>query len=127
MAFLGAFGVALGRWAPGPWAGVLASTLTSLVELDLVLPSFDGPVRFGRGLHWLLPWHQPCVSGEPPGPLAGFPPATAHLVELVGLAARASPVDLASRAVGVRRLVATGTAACLAAGAAPPECSMRTR
>ncbi len=117
VAFLGALGVALGRWAPGPWAGLFVAAVVALVEIDVVVPSFDGPVRLGRALDWLLPWHQPFVSGELPGPLPGFPPESAHLVELVGLAALASLAAVASRAMGVRRLVATGTAACLAAGA----------
>ncbi|MDA8317122.1 MAG: hypothetical protein M0010_18425 [Actinomycetota bacterium] len=117
VALLGALGVALGRWAPGPWAGLFAATLIALVEVDVVVPSFDGPVRLGRALDWVLPWHQPFVSGEFPGPIASFPPATAHLVELVGLAALTSLAALASRAMGVRRLFATATAACLAAGA----------
>ena len=118
VAFLGALGVALGRWAPrAVGGGLFVAAVVALVEIDVVVPSFDGPVRLGRALDWLLPWHQPFVSGELPGPLPGFPPASSHLVELVGLAALASLAAVASRAMGVRRLVATGTAACLAAGA----------
>jgi len=117
VALLGAVGVALGRWAPQAWAGLLVAVVVGLVEVDLVVPSFDGPLRLGRGVEWLLPWHQPYVSGELPGPLPGLPPASAHLLELVGLGMLLAGGALTSRRWRGRRLVAGGIVACLVAAA----------
>lgn len=117
VAFLGALGVALGRWAPQAWAGLAAAAVVGLVELDLVVPSFDAPLRLGRAIDWLLPWHQPYVSGELPGPLPGLPPAGAHLVELVGLGVLVGLGALLRSKPRGRSLFAAGTAACLVAAA----------
>ncbi|MHB8296017.1 MAG: hypothetical protein ACYDH5_15650 [Acidimicrobiales bacterium] len=117
VAFLGALGVALGRWAPQAWAGLLAAVVVGLLEVDLVVPSFDAPLRLGQGVAWLAPWHQALVSGELPGPLPGLPPAGAHVVELVGVALLLAAGALLSRQWRGRRVVAGGIAACLVAAA----------
>jgi hypothetical protein len=114
---LGALGVLLGRWAPQAWVGLLAAAVVGLLEVDLVVESFDAPLRLGNAVAWLAPWHQPWVSGELPGPLPGFPPAGAHLVELVGLGILVAGGALTSKQWRGRRLVARGIAACLVAAA----------
>lgn len=117
VALLGALGVLLGRWAPQAWSGLLVAAVVGLLEVDLVVASIDAPLRLGSGVAWLAPWHQASVSGELPGPVPGFPPAGAHLVELVGLGILVAGGALLSRHWRGRRLVAGGIAACLVAAA----------
>ncbi|MHB8246124.1 MAG: hypothetical protein ACYDGN_12375 [Acidimicrobiales bacterium] len=114
---LGALGVALGTWAPQGWAGVLAGVVVGAIEVDLVVPSYDQPLRFGAEAAWLFPWHQPSVSRSLPGAVRGFPPAGAHLVELVGLGVLVGVLALAVGRPAGRRLVAGGLVACVAIGA----------
>lgn len=73
VALLGALGVLLGRRAPQAWVGLLVAAVVGLLEVDLVVVSFDTPLRLGRGVAWLAPWHQASVSGELPAPLPGLP------------------------------------------------------
>jgi hypothetical protein len=94
----GAAGIAIGSRFPHPLAGMLGA-------LALLLSS--GAYRLASGAAiWLVPWAmgQDQVDALP-GPLAGYPPAGAHAVELAGLAVLAGIVALA---VTVRRARALG-------------------
>src|SRR5262249_854572 len=115
----GAAGVAIGARLPHPLAGVLGA-------LALFLSSGQSPLPWAAGA-WLYPWASfsdqfPVL----PGPLAGYPPAAAHAVELAGLAALAGIVALAmtvSRARTRGWLAAAGivavAVACLAGAVQP--------
>jgi hypothetical protein len=94
----GAAGIAIGSRFPHPLAGVLSA-------LALLLGS--GAYRLMSGATmWLVPWAIGADQvDELPGPLAGYPPAGAHVVELAGLAVLAGIVALA---VTVRRTRAQG-------------------
>jgi hypothetical protein len=113
----GAAGIAIGTRLAHPLAGVL-------VALALLVSSATSHTATGAGI-WLLPWEwiQDQLSSLP-GPLAGYPPAGAHLLELAGLAALAAAVALLvsvgrARPVARRGLAAAGIVAlaviCLAA------------
>ena len=91
------------RWSGAPTA------------VDLVVASFDAPLRLARDPAWLAPWHQASVSGELAGPLPGLSPASAHLVEQVGVVLLLAAGALLSRQWRRRRLVAGEIAACLRA------------
>jgi hypothetical protein len=84
----GAAGVAIGSRFPHPLAGALGA-------LVLLLSSATSHLASG-GAIWLVPWEmgQDQLAGLP-GPLAGYPPAAAHLTELAGLAVLAAVVALA--------------------------------
>ena len=82
------------RWSGAPTA------------VDLVIASFDAPLRLAQGLAWLAPWHQASVSGELAGPLPGLSPASAHLVEQVGVVLLLAAGARLSRQWRRRRLVA---------------------
>src|SRR5262249_16176307 len=91
----GAAGVAIGARFPHPVAGVLGA-------LVLFLSSGQSHLPWAAGA-WLYPWASfsdqfPVL----PGPLAGYPPAAAHAVELAGLAALAGIVALAVTVRGAR-------------------------
>ncbi len=83
----GAAGVAIGTRFPHPLAGVLGA-------LVLLLSSGTSHTAGGSGI-WLLPWEwtQDQLAWLP-GPLAGYPPAGAHVLELAGLAVLAAIVAL---------------------------------
>jgi hypothetical protein len=106
----GAAGIAIGVRFSHPMAG-------TLFALVLALASFQSQ-RFPGAVPWLLPW--PLQSsgagqlGQLPGPLAGYPPAVAHAVELAGLALLAGVVALA---LMIRRARARARAGLAAAGA----------
>lgn len=95
----GAAGIAIGARFAHPLAGVLGA-------LALFLSSGQSHLPGAAGL-WLYPWESFSDQlGGLPGPLAGYPPAGAHAVELAGLAALAGIVALAvtvnrSRARGI--------------------------
>jgi hypothetical protein len=97
----GAAGVAIGSLFPHPLAGVLGA-------LALLLSSEWSHLVSGAAI-WLSPWEtgQDELAGLP-GPLAGYPPAGAHALELAGLAVLAAIVALA---VTVRRPRAWGALA----------------
>jgi hypothetical protein len=106
----GAAGIAIGTRFSHPLAGVLGA-------LVLLLASWESQ-RFPGAVPWLLPWpsqsNQAGQLGELPGPLAGYPPAGAHAVELAGLALLAATVALAvtvGRARARGALAAAGTMA----------------
>jgi hypothetical protein len=103
----GAAGTAIGSRFPHPLAGVLGA-------LALLLSSGTSRLASGAAI-WLVPWEQEQDQlGSLPGPLAGYPPAGAHALELAGLAASAGIVALAvtvSRARARGWLAAAGVAA----------------
>ena len=90
----GAAGIAIGTRFPHPLAGVLGA-------LALFLSSGTSHLASGSG-HLAAPVGVDCKIelGWLPGPLAGYPPAGAHALELAGLAVLAGIVALA---VTVRR------------------------
>ncbi len=84
----GAAGIAIGTRFPHPLAGVLGA-------LVLFVTGATTHVASGAGI-WLLPWEiVDDQLGSLPGPLAGYPPASAHAAELVGIAVLAGIVALA--------------------------------
>jgi hypothetical protein len=91
----GAAGIAIGTRFAHPLAGVLGA-------LALFTTAATNHLTSGGGI-WLLPWQvlQDDLS-QLPGPLAGYPPASAHAVELAGLAVLAGIVALALTAGGAR-------------------------
>jgi hypothetical protein len=83
----GAAGIAVGTRFPHPLAGVLGA-------LVLFLSSATSHLGSG-GAIWLLPWEWTQDQlGSLPGPLAGYPPAGAHVLELAGIAVLAGIVAL---------------------------------
>lgn len=91
----GAAGTAIGARFPHPMAGVLGA-------LVLFLSSGQSHLPGAAGL-WLYPWESFSDQlGNLPGPLAGYPPAAAHSLELAGLAAVAAIVALALRVTRTR-------------------------
>jgi hypothetical protein len=106
----GAAGIAIGTRFSHPLAGMLGALVPALASFQYQ--------RFPGAVPWLLPW--PLESngagqlGQLPGPLAGYPPATAHAAELAGLALLAGIVALA---VTIRRAPARVRAGLAAAGA----------
>ncbi len=112
----GAAGVALGSRFPHPLAGALGA-------LALLLSSVTSHLASGAAI-WLVPWEmEQDQLGGLPGPLAGYPPAGPHMMELAGLAVLAGIVALAVTVRGARArggLAAAGVvavAAICAAGA----------
>jgi len=103
----GAAGIAIGTRFPHPLAGVLGA-------LALLLSSGQSHLPWAAGL-WLYPWASFSDQlGSLPGPLAGYPPAGAHALELAGLAVLAGIVALAvtaSRARARGGLAVAGIAA----------------
>jgi len=84
----GAAGVAIGARFPHPLAGVLGA-------LVLFLSSGQSHLPWAAGA-WLYPWASFSDQLQVlPGPLAGYPPAAAHAVELAGLAVLAGIVAFA--------------------------------
>jgi hypothetical protein len=85
----GAAGIAIASRFPHPLAGVLAA-------LALLLSSGTSHTGSG-GAIWLLPWQW--TQDELrwlPGPLPGYPPAGAHVLELAGIAVLAVAAALAA-------------------------------
>jgi hypothetical protein len=98
----GAVGVAIGTRFPHPLAGVLGA-------LALLLSSATTHVASGAGI-WLVPWQVRLDQlGWLPSALPGYPPGSAHALELAGLAVLAGIVALAVTASRVRER--TGLAA----------------
>src|SRR5215470_14732132 len=83
-----AAGIAIGTRFPHPLAGALGA-------LVLFLPAATTHLATGAGI-WLVPWEilQDRLGGLP-GPLAGYPPAGPHALELAGIAVLAGVVALA--------------------------------
>lgn len=83
----GAVGVAIGSRFPHPLAGMLGA-------LALLLSSGTSHVATGAAT-WLAPWQLVGLQLDVlPGPLAGYPPAGGHALELAGLAVLAGVVAL---------------------------------
>ena len=82
----GAAGIALAQRFAHPLAGVPAAL--ALIAL------FTQSSQFPGGLAWLSPWTVPAQLQFLPGPLAGYPPAPAHLAELAGITALAGVTAL---------------------------------
>jgi hypothetical protein len=103
----GAAGIAIATRFPHPLAGMLGA-------LALFLSSGQSHLPWAAGT-WLYPWASFSDQlGVLPGPLAGYPPAGAHALELAGLAVLAGIVALAvtvSRARARGGLAAAGIAA----------------
>src|SRR5262249_61145529 len=100
----GAAGIAIGTRFPHPLAGLLGA-----------LALFLSSRVFRGGIIWLLPWEikQDDLGGLP-SPLAGSPPADAHVVELAGIAVLAGVVALAVTVRGGRAWGGLATAGILA-------------
>ena len=94
----GAAGTAIGSRFPHPLAGLLGA-------LALFLPTATAHLIPAWSI-WLIPWalFEDQLSSLP-GPLTGYPPASAHAAELVGIAALAA---VAALAMTVRRGRARG-------------------
>jgi hypothetical protein len=103
----GAAGIAIATRFPHPLAGVLTA-------LALLFISGNSHTASGGGI-WLLPWEW--TQDELrwlPGPLAGYPPAGAHVLELAGVAVLAVAAALAATVGRVRARGALATAGVLA-------------
>jgi hypothetical protein len=85
----GTVGVAIGRWLPHPMAGIVGALAW------FVLPGQSN--QYNSAVVWLFPWASPQLTTLP-GPLTGYPPATAHAAELAGIALLAAVVALIARA-----------------------------
>ena len=97
----GAAGIAIGRRFPHPLAGALGA-------LVLFLSSGTSHRVSGGGI-WLFPWEWTQDQlGWLPGPLAGYPPAVAHALELAGIAVLAGVVALTVTACGARARAGAG-------------------
>jgi hypothetical protein len=103
----GAAGIAIGTRFSHPLAGVLGA-------LALLITATTSHLVSGAAI-WLVPWewNQDQLGGLP-GPLAGYPAAGAHLLELAGLAVLAGTVALALTAGHVRTRGALATAGIMA-------------
>jgi hypothetical protein len=87
----GAIGVAIGSWFAHPLAGALGA-------LALLFSSATSHLATGADI-WLAPWQwNQDALGSLPGPLPGYPPVGAHVLELAGIAAAAGTVALAATA-----------------------------
>jgi len=104
----GAAGIAIGTRFSHPLAGVLGG-------LALFLTSGQSHLPWAAGA-WLYPWNSFSDQlNSLPGPLAGYPPAGAHALELAGLAVLAGIVALV---MTVSRAGARAKGALLTAGIA---------
>jgi len=91
----GAVGVAIGTRFAHPLAGVIGALL-------VFLPEATSHLSAGAGI-WLAPWDILLNQlGNLPGPLAGYPPAGGHVLELAGVALLAGVVALAMTVRGAR-------------------------
>jgi hypothetical protein len=103
----GAAGIAIGTRLPHPLAGVLGAVVLLFTSATTHLASAGGI--------WLLPWEWAQDQlGSLPGPLAGYPPAGAHVLELAGLAVLAGIVALTVTAGRARPRAGLATAGILA-------------
>lgn len=103
----GAAGIAIGTRFPHPMAGVLGA-------LALLLSSGTTHLASAGGI-WLVPWEGLQDDlGFLPGPLAGYPPAGAHVTELAGLAVLAGIAALGVTIRSVRARAGLATAGVLA-------------
>jgi hypothetical protein len=82
----GAIGVAIGSRFSHPLAGILGA-------FAWFMP-FEQSNNISGVSTWLFPWVKPGQLNGLPGPLAGYPPAAAHALELAAIAALAAAVAL---------------------------------
>ena len=91
----GAVGVAIGRWLPHPMAGIVGALVW------FALPGQSN--QFNSPVIWLFPWASAQLNTLP-GPLTGYPPATAHTTELAGIALLAGVMALIAGASRRKRI-----------------------
>jgi hypothetical protein len=106
----GAAGIAIGTRFAHPLAGLLGALALFLPEAVIhVLPAW---------IMWLIPWEViEDQMGSLPAPLAGYPPAGAHVAELAGIAVLAAIVALIITSRGARARAGLAAAAALAVAA----------
>jgi hypothetical protein len=103
----GVAGTAIGTRFPHPLAGLLGA----LALLDISSTSH----LVSGGAIWLVPWEWGQDQlGWLPGPVNGYPPAGAHVLELAGIAVLAGLAALAVTASGARARAGLATAGILA-------------
>jgi hypothetical protein len=90
----GAIGVAIGVRFRHPLAGVLGGFVWFI--------PFSQSNRWTGSITWVFPWVKPDQLAGLPGPLAGYPPASAHAVELAAIAVLAGVLALAVAVAGRR-------------------------
>jgi hypothetical protein len=106
----GATGIAIAARFPHPLAGVLGALVLFITSATTHLASAAGI--------WLLPWAiLQDQLGSLPGPMPGYPPVGAHLVELAGIAVLAGAVALAATASRARARGGLATAGIVAVAA----------
>jgi hypothetical protein len=106
----GAVGIAIGTRFAHPLAGVLGALVLFLASAQAY--------RFSTATTWLIPWDfKQDTLGFLPGPLADYPPAGAHAVELAAIAVLAGVVALALTVHGSRGRAVLATVGILAAAA----------
>jgi hypothetical protein len=105
----GAVGVAIGIRLPHPLAGALAALTLFIL--------FVRAQQFSGGVVWLFPWAEVAGLHGLPGPLAGYPPASAHAVELAGFAVLAGVTAMTLSVRRGRALIALASAGALAVAA----------
>jgi hypothetical protein len=89
VAAAGAVGIAIAARFPHPLAGLIGA-------LALLFSSGTSHTASGSAI-WLLPWQWTQDNlAYLPGPLAGYPPTAAHLLELGGIAVLAAAAALAA-------------------------------
>lgn len=115
----GAIGVAIGTRFSHPLAGVLGG-------FAWFIP-FSQSNRWTGTVTWLFPWELPSQLAALPGPLAGYPPAAAHTVELAAIAVLAGALALAAATVARRRRVGLLAAAAAALAAIVLACGVQTQ
>jgi hypothetical protein len=104
----GAVGIAIGTRFAHPLAGVLGAVVLFLVSAQAY--------KVSALTTWLIPWDfKQDVLSFLPGPLAGYPPAGAHAVELAAIAVLAGIVALVLTVRRPRGRAVLATAGLLAA------------
>jgi hypothetical protein len=106
----GAVGIAIGTVLPHPLAGVLGALALFVISSQ--------SSRFSGAVIWLIPWEfKQDDLRSVPGPLAGYPPAAAHALELAGIAVLVATAALAVTTRGARARAGLATGAVLALAA----------
>ncbi|HEY3869646.1 MAG TPA: hypothetical protein VGM10_14890 [Actinocrinis sp.] len=113
----GAIGVAVGRRFPHPLAGVLAAFVWFI--------PFSQSNRISGPVTWLFPWIEPAQLRELPGPMAGYPPALAHTMELAAIAVLAAALALAAAATAKRTRIGPLVVAAAAVVAIVATCGVQ--
>jgi hypothetical protein len=103
----GAAGIALGARLPHPLAGVLGAV--ALFAL------YTESNQFPNAVPWLFPWTSSDQFSGLSGPLTGYPPGGAHVVELAGIGILAGVVAIALTVGGTRHRLWLATVAVVSA------------